>query len=77
MRARLYMPKRTHARAPTRKPRPAPAPARPQVIRAVLSGARLERPAKCPAEMYALMQDCWAHDPAARPTFQGVIQRLA
>ncbi|CAG4942356.1 unnamed protein product [Colias eurytheme] len=37
---------------------------------------RLERPECCPEEYYALMLQCWAHDPNDRPTFKDVKIRL-
>ena len=37
---------------------------------------RLEIPDGCPAPLAALMRDCWAHDPAARPTFADIVGRL-
>lgn len=40
-------------------------------------GHRLDQPPACPNEVYAgVMQPCWAADPAARPTFDVVSQRL-
>ncbi|KAI8474302.1 MAG: tyrosine kinase-domain-containing protein [Monoraphidium minutum] len=47
-----------------------------QVVRAVLSGHRLERPPKCPHEVYALMQACWAPEPRARPSFDDLCDRF-
>ncbi|XP_035530816.1 non-receptor tyrosine-protein kinase TNK1 [Morone saxatilis] len=32
-------------------------------------GERLEKPADCPQEMYAVMRKCWACNPADRPSF--------
>ncbi|XP_061051355.1 macrophage-stimulating protein receptor isoform X3 [Eubalaena glacialis] len=32
-------------------------------------GRRLPQPEYCPDSLYAIMQHCWAADPAARPTF--------
>jgi len=42
----------------------------------VLAGQRLERPTKCPAEVYQLMLDCWDAEPPKRPSFEGVIERF-
>lgn len=46
------------------------------VVRAVLGGARPERPPRCPSAVFALMQECWAYDPAARPTFAAIVERF-
>lgn len=40
-----------------------------QVVAAVLTGEQLARPHRCPKEIYRLMQQCWARDPAKRPSF--------
>ncbi|XP_060017811.1 macrophage-stimulating protein receptor isoform X2 [Lagenorhynchus albirostris] len=42
-------------------------------------GRRLPQPEYCPDSLYAVMQHCWAADPAARPTFgalAGDVERL-
>ena len=44
----------------------------PQVVHAVLSGQQLERPSRCPRELYDLMQQCWAAEPEERPSFEEV-----
>jgi hypothetical protein len=63
--------------APQKPRSPAPPPPRTfQVVHGVLSGRRLERPSRCPQEVYALMLSCWAEDPAARPSFEEVIARF-
>ncbi|GMR50777.1 hypothetical protein PMAYCL1PPCAC_20972 [Pristionchus mayeri] len=36
----------------------------------------LARPRLCPEDMYALMGECWAHDPTARPTFAALLAQL-
>nr|XP_031326211.1 macrophage-stimulating protein receptor isoform X1 [Camelus dromedarius] len=42
-------------------------------------GRRLPQPEYCPDSLYAVMQHCWAADPAARPTFgvlAGEVERM-
>jgi hypothetical protein len=47
------------------------------VEQAVLGGVRPEVPAgSCPPQFEALMRDCWATDPAERPSMQQVLKRL-
>lgn len=38
---------------------------------------RLEQPDCCPADHYAVMLDCWKHDPAKRPHFSEIATKLA
>ena len=42
----------------------------------VISGKRLPVPRDMPASYAAIMQACWAHDPARRPTFAQVVEML-
>jgi len=37
---------------------------------------RLERPAHCPREHYAVMAQTWKHEPAQRPTFEQLVRTL-
>lgn len=46
------------------------------VYKKVTTGGRLDRPPHCKDEFYALMAQCWTHDPALRPTFKEVAQQL-
>ena len=39
-------------------------------------GQRLERPVHCPQDYYSVMEACWRHDPAARPTFASLVTML-
>ncbi|XP_070348908.1 macrophage-stimulating protein receptor isoform X12 [Equus asinus] len=42
-------------------------------------GRRLPQPEYCPNSLYAVMERCWAEDPAARPTFRmltGEVERV-
>ena len=39
-------------------------------------GHRMECPQSCPAEVYYIMRECWAADPANRPTFSKLIDDL-
>lgn len=36
----------------------------------------MECPAGCPAAVYKLMRDCWEWNPAKRPTFYDIHDRL-
>jgi serine/threonine protein kinase len=47
-----------------------------EVSRAVIGGERLPRPAKCPEQMYAIMQSCWRSAPKDRPSMSDVQTRL-
>ncbi|XP_004752967.2 tyrosine-protein kinase ZAP-70 isoform X2 [Mustela lutreola] len=48
----------------------------PEVINFIEQGKRMECPAECPPEMYALMSDCWIYKWEDRPDFQAVEQRM-
>lgn len=48
-----------------------------QVVRYVVSGGVMERPEHCPDRLYELMRACWAHRPAARPSFLRLVADLA
>ena len=48
-----------------------------QVLYSVLCGYRPAVPADAPAAYRALLEDCWAADPALRPTFTAIHDRLA
>ncbi|XP_037092506.1 fibroblast growth factor receptor 3-like [Pollicipes pollicipes] len=39
-------------------------------------GRRMARPAACPASVYDVMLDCWHQEPAERPSFGRLVQRL-
>ena len=39
-------------------------------------GHRMDCPQSCPAEVYYIMRECWAADPANRPTFSKLIDDL-
>ncbi len=47
-----------------------------QVLFQVFGGQKPDAPADMPADYRALMEDCWATDPAARPIFQDILKRL-
>lgn len=47
-----------------------------QVLFKVFSGQKPDIPADMPAEYRALMEACWATDPAARPTFPEILLQL-
>ncbi|XP_055299555.1 fibroblast growth factor receptor homolog 1-like isoform X3 [Sitodiplosis mosellana] len=40
------------------------------------SGHRMEKPPRCPINIYALMRQCWNWDPKARPTFTEIVFNL-
>ncbi|XP_038207553.1 insulin-like growth factor 1 receptor isoform X1 [Zerene cesonia] len=48
-----------------------------QVVRYVVEGGVMERPEHCPDRLYELMRACWAHRPAARPSFLQLVADLA
>jgi anaplastic lymphoma kinase len=47
-----------------------------QVMDLVMSGGRLEAPAKCPETLYAIMLKCWHSTPEERPNFSTIMERL-
>ncbi len=47
-----------------------------QVLRHLESGERMDAPEACPPEVYSLMRETWAAEPASRPTFATILQRL-
>jgi len=40
------------------------------------NGERLERPEKCPNEIYSLMLDCWKEKPEERPNFEQIFETI-
>ncbi|XP_056132982.1 tyrosine-protein kinase ZAP-70 [Lampris incognitus] len=44
----------------------------PDVIRLIENGERMECPAKCPEQIYAVMKDCWTYKHEERPDFKKV-----
>ncbi|CAN9498236.1 unnamed protein product [Ophioblennius macclurei] len=44
-----------------------------QVINQLESGVRLQKPQKCPLEVYSLLTNCWAYKPQARPSFANLV----
>lgn len=46
------------------------------LIEFLRSGKRLEKPSACPPELYSLMSETWLEDPAARPDFKSIHERL-
>jgi hypothetical protein len=46
------------------------------VIEQVQNGYRLPPPEDCPEDMYKIMGQCWASEPAARPTFEELAEKL-
>ncbi|XP_075212596.1 anaplastic lymphoma kinase isoform X2 [Lycorma delicatula] len=47
-----------------------------EVMTMVVAGSRLSPPAQCPGPIYGIMNNCWAVDPALRPNFQLILERL-
>jgi hypothetical protein len=37
---------------------------------------RLEQPLHCPREHYAIMMQCWHHNPSKRPIFEALVSML-
>uniref|UniRef100_A0A1I8Q4U6 Fibroblast growth factor receptor n=1 Tax=Stomoxys calcitrans TaxID=35570 RepID=A0A1I8Q4U6_STOCA len=42
----------------------------------LMSGQRMEKPAKCSLNIYMLMRQCWHFDGNARPTFAEIVENL-
>ncbi|XP_065370249.1 fibroblast growth factor receptor homolog 1 [Calliphora vicina] len=42
----------------------------------LMSGQRMEKPAKCSLNIYMLMRQCWHFDGTARPTFTEIVENL-
>jgi serine/threonine protein kinase len=42
----------------------------------IMAGKRYKRPKAIPNQYWQLISDCWAHDPADRPTFAVIARRL-
>jgi hypothetical protein len=42
----------------------------------VVDGYRLDKPKKCPDDVYTLMRACWDEDPAKRPSFPEIVNRI-
>lgn len=47
-----------------------------EVYKKVTQGGRLQRPIHCKEEFYCIMERCWSHDPAQRPTFKELASQL-
>ncbi|XP_006873403.1 PREDICTED: tyrosine-protein kinase Srms [Chrysochloris asiatica] len=48
-----------------------------ETLQQISRGYRLPRPAACPAEVYALMLECWKSSPEERPTFTVLQEKLS
>ena len=46
------------------------------VVGRIEAGERLPLPKGCPPVLYRLMTECWAYEPADRPTFQDLKSRM-
>ncbi|XP_076362758.1 vascular endothelial growth factor receptor 1-like isoform X2 [Tachypleus tridentatus] len=40
------------------------------------NGYRMEKPELCPDDVYNIMQDCWKEEPAGRPDFTALVDKL-
>lgn len=47
-----------------------------QVLAFLEQGGRLAQPEKCPDKVYAVMRQCWAYQPAERPTFERLLHHF-
>ncbi len=47
-----------------------------QIMDKLTEGDRLGRPERCPADVFELVMDCWAHKSQDRPSFAEVHKRL-
>ncbi|XP_035688108.1 receptor tyrosine-protein kinase erbB-4-like [Branchiostoma floridae] len=47
-----------------------------QMVGILRQGIRMERPPRCPEDLYRLMRSCWRDVPATRPTPEGIEKRL-
>lgn len=47
-----------------------------EVVEKVLSGHRLQRPYKCPKQVFAIMTTCWEEEPAKRPSFKVLYNKI-
>lgn len=48
-----------------------------EVTEAVEKGYRMEPPEGCPGPVHTLMGSCWEAEPARRPTFRKLAEKLA
>lgn len=48
-----------------------------EVTEAVEKGYRMEPPEGCPGPVHTLMSSCWEAEPARRPTFRKLAEKLA
>eukprot|EP00118_Oscarella_pearsei_P003506 m.14550 g.14550 ORF g.14550 m.14550 type:complete len:2329 (+) comp25813_c0_seq2:64-7050(+) len=55
---------------------PYPARTNQEVLKFVVQGGRLERPSRCPDDVFRIMYMCWAHAACDRPTFRALLDRL-
>jgi len=47
-----------------------------ELLGALKSGYRMEKPQMCSDEMYELMRQCWMENPAERPSFTVIREQL-
>lgn len=47
-----------------------------QVLKYVIDGGVMERPEKCPEELYKMMCRTWQHRPSSRPSFLSIVNQL-
>lgn len=42
----------------------------------IRKGYRMEKPVNAPSHVYDIMLQCWSENPASRPTFEDLVDRL-
>ncbi|XP_040854003.1 leukocyte tyrosine kinase receptor-like isoform X3 [Ochotona curzoniae] len=47
-----------------------------EVLDFVVAGGRMDPPRGCPGPVYRIMTQCWQHQPALRPSFASILERL-
>uniref|UniRef100_A0A8D0L9S7 Tyrosine-protein kinase n=1 Tax=Sphenodon punctatus TaxID=8508 RepID=A0A8D0L9S7_SPHPU len=47
-----------------------------EVVEQVEKGYRMEEPEECPPSLYTLMKSCWEQEPAKRPSFKKLSEKL-
>ena len=48
-----------------------------ETLQQITKGYRLPPPDNCPENIYDIMSSCWQKDPAARPRFKELYQRIS
>ncbi len=45
-----------------------------EAVEKVLAGYRMPKPEECVDEIYAMVMECWEHEPENRPTFAELVE---